>query len=183
MNKVKRLYTTGEIAKMLDVSPRTVNLWFDKGLLTGYRIPLSGDRRIARKSFINFLEMYEIPKECLNYDIHYNVLTVGVNVDLHVVNKSDEIMIYRVDDAFGAGVFAGRHRMVSVFVDTLIGLASALTVAKHIRNITDNTNCCVVAIVDDGDENADSLLRVGFNFVYKRSEVSEEMFIKHIVID
>jgi hypothetical protein len=37
--KVKDVLTTGEVAKICSVAPRTVSKWFDSGALTGYRIP------------------------------------------------------------------------------------------------------------------------------------------------
>ena len=44
--KGKDVLTTGEVAKICNVAPRTVSKWFDSGALTGYRIPGSKDRRI-----------------------------------------------------------------------------------------------------------------------------------------
>ena len=44
--KVKDVLTTGEVAKICNVAPRTVSKWFDSGALHGYRIPGSKDRRI-----------------------------------------------------------------------------------------------------------------------------------------
>ena len=37
--KVKDVLTTGEVAKICNVAPRTVSKWFDSGALHGYRIP------------------------------------------------------------------------------------------------------------------------------------------------
>ena len=35
----KEVLTTGEVAKICNVAPRTVSKWFDSGSLKGYRIP------------------------------------------------------------------------------------------------------------------------------------------------
>lgn len=55
MNEVKRIYSTGEAAKLLNVAPRTVCKWFDSGRLKGYRVPGSQDRRIPREKLKAFL--------------------------------------------------------------------------------------------------------------------------------
>ena len=35
---MKTIYTTGQVAKMCQVAPRTVSKWFDSGRLKGFRI-------------------------------------------------------------------------------------------------------------------------------------------------
>jgi excisionase family DNA binding protein len=51
---VRQFLTTGQIARLLDVAPRTVTKLFDRGHLKGWRIPGSNDRRITRQSFVAF---------------------------------------------------------------------------------------------------------------------------------
>lgn len=47
--------TTGVIAEVAGVAPRTVAKWIDTGLLKGYRIPLSKDRRVEVADLRAFL--------------------------------------------------------------------------------------------------------------------------------
>ena len=47
--EMKKVFTTGQVAKICKVAPRTVSKWFDSGRLRGYRIPGSQDRRIPRE--------------------------------------------------------------------------------------------------------------------------------------
>jgi len=61
MNKMKRVLTTGEVAKICKVAPRTVSKWFDTGQLRGYRIPGSRDRRIPFDQLVKFMKVYGIP--------------------------------------------------------------------------------------------------------------------------
>lgn len=49
-----RVFTTGQVAKLLKVAPHTVSKWFDSGRLKGYRIPGSQDRRIPREYLVKF---------------------------------------------------------------------------------------------------------------------------------
>lgn len=56
-----RIFTTGQIAKICSMAPRTVAQWCNKGLLPCYRIPGSPDRRITRTALIAFFREYNLP--------------------------------------------------------------------------------------------------------------------------
>ena len=73
----KAVYTTGEVAKICSVAPRTVSKWFDKGLLKGYRIPDSQDRRIPHYHLMTFMQEHGIPLEKLRGTSGFNILLVG----------------------------------------------------------------------------------------------------------
>ena len=57
----KDVLTTGEVAKICNVAPRTVSKWFDTGQLKGYRIPGSKDRRIPVSQLVRFMKEHGIP--------------------------------------------------------------------------------------------------------------------------
>jgi len=61
MGPRKKVLTTGEVAKICNVAPRTVSKWFDSGQLRGYRIPGSKDRRIPFEQLVRFMREHEIP--------------------------------------------------------------------------------------------------------------------------
>jgi len=54
-----KVYKTGEIAKMLQCSCRTVCNWIDSGLIKGFRLPMSKDRRVNHDDLIRFLRKHE----------------------------------------------------------------------------------------------------------------------------
>ncbi len=63
----KDTLSTGQVARLCDVSLQTVIRWVDGGLLPGHRIPGSEHRRIYRSDFIKFLvdhkmDRVEVPK-------------------------------------------------------------------------------------------------------------------------
>ena len=60
-----KVFTTGQVAKICKVAPRTVSKWFDSGRLKGYRIPGSQDRRIPREYLIKFLKEHGIQSSAL----------------------------------------------------------------------------------------------------------------------
>lgn len=61
MSSIEYVYTTGEVAKICRVAPRTVTKWFDSGRLKGYRLPMSTDRRIPQTDLLNFMKEYQLP--------------------------------------------------------------------------------------------------------------------------
>ena len=63
--KLKDVFTTGQVARICNVAPRTVTKWFDSGQLKGYRIPGSKDRRIPASELIRFMKAHEIPTDIL----------------------------------------------------------------------------------------------------------------------
>jgi excisionase family DNA binding protein len=65
MAKGKNVLTTGEVAKICSVAPRTVSKWFDNGQLKGYRIPGSKDRRIPVSELLRFMKVHDMPTTAL----------------------------------------------------------------------------------------------------------------------
>jgi excisionase family DNA binding protein len=65
MAKGKNVLTTGDVAKICNVAPRTVSKWFDSGQLKGYRIPGSKDRRIPLGELLRFMKANNMPTEIL----------------------------------------------------------------------------------------------------------------------
>ena len=57
----KDVLTTGQIARLFGVAPRTVAMWCDTGRLRHDRLPGSDDRRVRRAEAIKFAEENGIP--------------------------------------------------------------------------------------------------------------------------
>ena len=74
---MKKVFTTGQVAKICKVAPRTVSKWFDSGRLRGYRIPGSQDRRIPREHLIRFLKEHGMPLGDLEEEGWHKILVVG----------------------------------------------------------------------------------------------------------
>jgi len=65
MAKGKNVLTTGDVARICNVAPRTVSKWFDSGQLKGYRIPGSKDRRIPVSELKRFMMENNMPVDAL----------------------------------------------------------------------------------------------------------------------
>lgn len=64
-NFMKKVFTTGEVAKVLGININTVIKWFDQGEIEGFKLPVSGERRIPYDSLIEFLKKNDIPLSLL----------------------------------------------------------------------------------------------------------------------
>jgi excisionase family DNA binding protein len=60
---LKDFYTTGEIAVACGVSSRTVSKWIDTGMLRGWKLPLSGTRRVLREDLVQFIRDNKFPED------------------------------------------------------------------------------------------------------------------------
>jgi len=61
MAKGNKVLSSGEVAKVCHVAPRTAQKWIDAGLLKGYRIPGSRDRRVPVEEMIRFMKQHGMP--------------------------------------------------------------------------------------------------------------------------
>jgi excisionase family DNA binding protein len=63
-------FTSGQVARLCQVSPRTVGKWFDSGRLNGFKVPGSKQRRIPASDLLAFLKKYDMPTEALEAQIN-----------------------------------------------------------------------------------------------------------------
>ena len=93
MSEEKKVYTTGEVARLLGININTVIKWFDEGDIKGFRLPKSNERRIPITSLRSFMETHTIPMDLLEEDspmrrMHQRV-TCHEAAQLNVVNGSE----------------------------------------------------------------------------------------------
>lgn len=123
MDKPKDILTTGQVAKICNVAPRTVSKWFDSGQLRGYRIPGSKDRRIPMQQLIRFMKLHGIPMDKLEIG-QPHVLIVDEDTDLtdilhkHLEERNDyEVEIARSFIEAGAAIERFQPTVVLIDVD------------------------------------------------------------------
>lgn len=121
MSKPKDVLTTGEVARICNVAPRTVSKWFDTGQLRGYRIPGSKDRRIPLSQLVRFMKAHGIPLNNIESG-GTRVLIVDADMDLaRLLEKTlEERFGYEVvvaASAFEAGAMLEQFRPAIVLVD------------------------------------------------------------------
>ncbi len=174
MNPEKDVLTTGEVAKICNVAPRTVSKWFDSGQLKGYRIPGSKDRRIPLNNLVQFMKAHGIPFDGVMSG-KTRVLVVDDEKDVtDALNKLlTEQAGYDVRTAangFEAGVECERFKPHVMLLDLHLGAeGDARSVAAMVRKFEDFAMTHVVAMsgkLTDGQ--AMNLRQQGFDMFLKK---------------
>src|SRR5688500_16779441 len=139
--KVKDVLTTGEVAKICNVAPRTVSKWFDSGALHGYRIPGSKDRRIPLNQLIRFMKHHGMP---LNGLMTGSTRVLIVDEEQDIVEVLEKILEgeakYEVEIArggFAAGVTAEKFRPHVILLDMHLRAIDAPGPARHVKKSPD----------------------------------------------
>ena len=154
-----KVFTTGQVAKICKVAPRTVSKWFDSGRLKGYRIPGSQDRRIPRESLIKFLKEHGMPLGELEDETLAKVLIVAQDQVL-IENVKRELPIekaFRVavaSSGFDAGIQAESFHPDGIIVDFSIGRAEAVQICQNLRRNPEFSDIILIALLPDDGSNA-----------------------------
>lgn len=134
----KDVLTTGEVAKICNVAPRTVSKWFDSGQLKGYRIPGSKDRRIPVPELYRFMRSHQIPMDGIATGTT-RVLIIDSDQEvgsvLHrVLGEQTNYEVKAASTAFAAGLECERFRPHVVLIDVHIAETDPRTIADLIRS-------------------------------------------------
>lgn len=130
----KTVFSTGQIARMLNVAPRTVTKWFDKKMMDGYRIPGSTDRRVTAVALLSFLRSNGLP---IPDGLEHRGKAVVMFVGRRGV-EDDGWSAFSAPDAFTAGMLCGRGGTpdaVVVDIGAAILEVEARSIARHFRDL------------------------------------------------
>lgn len=170
---MKKVFTTGQVAKICKVAPRTVSKWFDSGRLRGYRIPGSQDRRIPREQLIRFLKEHGMPLGELEDETTNKVLLVGLDNTLTAtlrerLPEADGFKFEVAISGFEAGIQAESMHPDCIVIDSKLGRSEAIQIAQNLRRSTEHQNTILVALVGAEDIAAESLMQQGFSEVFRK---------------
>ena len=168
MSKGKNVLTTGDVAKICNVAPRTVSKWFDSGRLKGYRIPGSKDRRIPVNELIRFMKMHNMPTTELSVG-KMRVLIVDSNEDAasalaDTLRSRAGYEVQTVGSNFETGVVAQKFAPHVLLVNLLAEGIAATEICKNVRDDEDLQTIKVLALANQLSEaESTALLQKGFD--------------------
>lgn len=133
----KDVLTTGEVAKICNVAPRTVSKWFDTGVLKGYRIPGSKDRRIPVSQLLRFMKDHGIPFDGISSG-KTRILIVDdeqeiVDVLQKALSEQANYEVRTATNGFQAGIEADRFKPHVMLLDVHLGEADVRNIANMVR--------------------------------------------------
>jgi len=173
MSRQKDVLTTGEVAKICNVAPRTVSKWFDSNQLRGYRIPGSRDRRIPLSSLIRFMKQHNIPMDGLQSGCTRVLI---VDEDMQIVELLQQVLgdqanyeVRAVHSGFAAGVECEKFRPHVMLMDVHLRDMDMEEVKHNVRENPDLQLTKILAMsakLTDGQAN--QLLNNGFDGYLKK---------------
>ena len=179
MDKSKEVLTTGQVAKICNVAPRTVSKWFDSGQLRGYRIPGSKDRRIPVHELVRFMRAYGMPLNGLDTG-QRRVLIVDDERELvelltTALSRDPGYEVRTAGSAFEAGVVAQGFMPHIIVVDVSLPDVNPQSLCRLVRGDASLEETQLIAVSGGMTEGTgQGLVQEGFNgYLRKPFDVRE----------
>jgi len=168
MRPNKNVLTTGEVARICSVAPRTVSKWFDSGQLRGYRIPGSKDRRIPLDQLVRFMRAHGIPLNGLDGGL-VKVLVLDQDMNLcraldTALTQAGGFAVAMATCAIEAGAIAQTFKPDVMLVDVSMSDVTPATVSRFVHSIEDlGTPQLIGTALGMTDAEGQALLQEGFD--------------------
>ena len=183
MAKGKNVLTTGDVAKICNVAPRTVSKWFDTGQLKGYRIPGSKDRRIPVSELIRFMKANNMPAPTLPVG---KIRVLIVNSNSGAASALADTLQTRADyevqtavSNFETGTIAQKFAPHVLLVNLLAEGIDATSICKSIRTNEELQTIKIIALANQlSDSESAALLQKGFDGSISKSDDTAEIVKK-----
>ncbi len=181
MTSRKTVLTTGDVARICNVAPRTVSKWFDTGQLRGYRIPGSKDRRIPLDQLVRFMRLHSMPLDGIENGRMRILILDGDEAFAaslkDVLLRTDGFEVATATNALEAGAAATDLKPQVVLVDVDMGDLTPKVMCRFARSLPPDHRPCLIGTARLMDEaRGQELLQDGFQaFVAKPFDVRSLM--------
>jgi len=179
MAKGRNVLTTGDVARICNVAPRTVSKWFDSGQLKGYRIPGSKDRRIPVDELVRFMKVHNMPLKGLGTG-RTRVLVVDSDKNTaqglaQLITSKGDYEVQVVHTNFETGLVAQKFSPHVIIINLIAQGIDATGICKAIRSDGDLQAIKVLAVAGHlGPSEGQALLQKGFDdFIEEASDAAQ----------
>jgi excisionase family DNA binding protein len=168
MAKGKNVLTTGDVAKICSVAPRTVSKWFDTGQLRGYRIPGSKDRRIPLSELVRFMKAHNMPTDALPVGKIRVLMVDGEEITRSDTAETLETQggyeVHTARSGFETGAAVQRYSPHVILLNLLAKGIDASQICTSIRSSEDFETIKIIALANHlSDSEAAALMQKGFD--------------------
>lgn len=177
----KDVLTTGQVARICNVAPRTVSKWFDTGQLRGYRIPGSKDRRIPLQALLRFMKAHGMPLNGIESG-QTRVLIVDSEPDMAALlcrslGEEGTYEVHTAGTAFEAGILMERIHPHVLLVDVALPDMDAQALARLVVATPEFHGVKLIAMSASASEGeAEALRQRGFdNVLHKPFDIRHVM--------
>ena len=170
---MKKVFTTGQVAKICKVAPRTVSKWFDSGRLRCLIIKGSQDRRIPREQLIRFLKEHGMPLGELEEEEWHKLLVIGAEklfIDRmrEILPESDDYKYEIAQSGFEAGIMAESFHPDTIIIDLALGRSEAIQITSNLRKNPAYETTMIVGLASEDEPAPEKLTEYGFSEVFKK---------------
>jgi len=171
----KDVLTTGQVAQLCNVAPRTVTKWFDSGRLGGYRIPGSKDRRIPQNELIRFMKEHDIPTDDLEKG-KLRILIIDSRTEYarqfaDQLRSKGSFEIQCAHNSFDAGLMALKFSPNIILIDLMSSDIDSASLCGYVRECEDLADCTLIALAGGlGPKETAALQQQGFDAVVTEPE-------------
>jgi two-component system, OmpR family, response regulator len=162
----KQVFTTGEAAEVCNVSQQTIIRCFDRGRLTGFRVPGSKFRRIPRAELLRFMRENGIPSDLLG-ESATRILVVDddpgiVRLLEELLGREERFEVRTATTGYDAGMVTREFRPNLVLLDYMLPDVNGNVVCERLRSDAElaDTRIMIVSGVVRQDE-IDALIAAG----------------------
>jgi len=182
----KMVYTTGEVARICNLSQQTVIRCFDRGEVGGYRVPGSRFRRIPREQLIRFMRANNMPLDRL-LGGKRRVLVVDDNVQIiemlqELLVKDGPFDVRSAVTGYEAGLLTRSFNPDILLLDYMLPDVNGHVVCASIRREPELSHIKIIMMsgVVDPDQieklmeaGADRFIRKPFPFDVMKAAIAE----------
>ena len=174
---MKTVFTTGEAAKICNVSQQTIIRCFDSGQLKGFRVPGSRFRRIPRDVLYRFMKDNGIPTDALESG-RRKALIVDDDEELvelirDVFDADGRFDVRVANNGFDAGMMVKEYKPDIIVLDVMLPDINGKEVCQRVRSdstLDDVRIICISGMVEA--DKIDDLKEAGVDdFMQKPFEV------------
>jgi excisionase family DNA binding protein len=168
MKADKTVLTTGQVAKICNVAPRTVSKWFDQGHLRGYRIPGSKDRRIPLDQLLKFMRAHHIPLNGLD-DGRLRIVLLDPDVAFgealaKALVEEQGFEVTTTACAFEAGAVTSEVKPRALVVDVSLPDVEPREISRFVRSSPELKTTTIIGVARNLDGGrGQALLQAGFD--------------------
>jgi len=169
----KQIFTTGEAAKVCNVSQQTIIRCFDSGRLGGFRVPGSKFRRIPRHELIRFMQANGIPLTSLETGKR-RVLIVDddeeiLEVFADALQRDDRFEAKTASTGYDAGLLTESFRPHVILLDFMLPDINGDVVCERIGQNPELAETKIIFISGVVDQREiDRLLKAGADDFFKK---------------
>ena len=176
---MKREYTIGQIAKIINVARSTVINWIKDGRITAFQLP-GGNNRVTRENLVKFMREYNIPLDFIDQDTQKRVLVVDDDLDLlkvleTAISRDEEFSVRIASTGFQSGLLTKEFRPHIIVLDIGLEDIDGREVCRTVRSDPELSEAKVLAISGQiAQEDEKTLAEDGFDgFMRKPFDVKD----------